>query len=295
MTVCIASICKSLESIVAVSDQMITFGNISVDATAQKIAPLHRNWFAMFSGNDITDVRPILDFASLLLCSENRERAMIEVEEAIELAYAKRHQELIEHRLLIPSGFEGLDDFHDRGRKSLTAAKFNRISRCIDDVTPQCEFLVGGFDLQGIAHLLLQEAKSPYRCFDDPGFWAIGSGQTEALSSLIFQADKLSFGILSSEEECIYHLLAAKFTSESNKLVGTETHVIVYRFNEPPRYLIPAAIDDIRKIWREYAIPKLPSGLIREIPTMLVTATEVRGHKKNQTASADRGSQGSSR
>ncbi len=287
MTVCIAGICKSLQGLVAVADQMITFGDISVDGTGEKINPLHRNWFAMYSGNDITDVRPILDSATIILCSENRERALDEVGGTFELAYARRHQQLIEYRVLVPSGFEGLDDFHERGKKSLTSAKFNQILRRIDAVMPGCEFLIGGFDSQGIAHLLLQKAKSPYRCFDDPGFWAIGSGQSEAVSSLLFQADKLGFGINSSEEACIYHLLAAKFTSESNKFVGKETHVLIRRFNESPVYLIPEAIDHIREIWQEYAIPRLPNELIREIPKMLITTEEARALRANQTASMD--------
>jgi hypothetical protein len=287
MTVCIASICESLQGLVAVADQMLTFENISVDGTGEKINPLHRNWFAMYSGNDITDVRPILDTATIILCSENRERALGEIGEVFELAYARRHQQLIEIRVLMPSGFQGLDDFHERGKKSLTSTKFNQILRRIEEVVPGCEFLIGGFDLFGSAHLLLQEAKSPYKCFDDPGFWAIGSGQSEAISSLLFQADRLGFSINSSEEACIYHLLAAKFASESNKFVGKETHVIVRRFNEPPVYLVPEAIDHIREVWEEYSIPRLPSGLIKEIPKMLITTEEVRALRANQAASSD--------
>ena len=250
---------------------MITIGNVSVDGTVQKIAPLHRNWFAMYSANDTTDVRPILDFATIILCRQNRERTLMEAGIAIETAYADRHQRLIENRLLIPTGFRGLDDFHERGRKILGSAKFNQILQRIEEISPECVFLLGGFDTQGIAHLVIQEPKSSFQCFDDPGFWAIGSGQQEAISSLIFQADKLGFSIINRESKCIYHLLAAKFTSESNKFVGKETHVVIYRFNQPPHYLIPEGIDHIREVWEEYAIPKIPDELIREIPEMLVS------------------------
>jgi hypothetical protein len=279
MTVCIAGICESLRGVVAVSDQMLTFGHVSVDGSADKEAPIHRNWFAMYSADDVADVRPILDHLSLILCSENRERALIEVGEAIQIAYAARHQELIEYSLLMPMGFKGLDDFHDRGRRSLSSAAFTRTLRDIEGTNPSCTFLVGGFDLQGIAHLIVQKVKSPFRCLDDPGFWAIGSGQQEAISSLIFQADKLGFGIRSSEAECLYHLLAAKFTSESNKYVGRETFVVIHRFNEPPYYLPPNAIGFIRNVWEEYAIPKMPKELINLIPEMIVTTGEVKGNK----------------
>jgi hypothetical protein len=176
-------------------------------------------------------------------------------------------------------GFKGLDDFHDRGRRSLSSAAFTRTLRDIEGTNPSCSFLVGGFDLQGVAHLILQEVKSPFRCLDDPGFWAIGSGQQEAFSSLIFQADKLGFGIRSSEAECLYHLLAAKFTSESNKYVGRETFVVIHRFNESPCYLPPNAVGIIRTVWEEYAIPKMPKELISLIPEMIVTTEEARATK----------------
>lgn len=279
MTVCIAGICEGLRSVVGVSDQMLTFGHISVDRVGEKEAPIHRNWFALYSADDMTDVRPILDHVALLLCSENRERALIEVGGAMELAYACRHQDLIEKRILIPLGFKGLDDFHERGKKSLPSAAFKRTLRNIEENNPNCTFLVGGFDLQGVAHLLLQETRSPFQCLDDPGFWAIGSGQQEAISSLYFQADKLGFGIRSSEAECLYHLLAAKFTSESNKYVGRETFVVIHRFNEPPYYLPANAIGLIRKVWEEYAIPKMPKELISLIPEMIVSTEEVRANK----------------
>ena len=58
---------------------------------------------------------------------------MVEVGEAIEMAYARRHQGLIENRVLIPGGFQGLDDFHKRGKRSLGAANFDRLLEAIDE------------------------------------------------------------------------------------------------------------------------------------------------------------------
>jgi ATP-dependent protease HslVU (ClpYQ) peptidase subunit len=271
VTVCIAGLCDQLSSIVAVSDEMITFGDVSVDRTAEKISPLHRSWFAMYAANDITDVRPILDKATFLICAAKRERSMTEVGEAFQTAYATRHEQLIEHRLLIPNGFRSLDDFHLRGKESLTVSQFNRLSRCMRTIKPECKFLIGGFDLMGIGHLLVQEANSPYQCYDDPGFWAIGSGQNEAISSMIFQADKLGFGMYSSEALCIFHLLVAKFMAESNKLVGRETSVVVHARGEQPRYLMPEDVAKVRTAWEEHFLPRAPVELIEQLPNLLVT------------------------
>jgi hypothetical protein len=197
--------------------------------------------------------------------------ALSEVGAAISLAFAKRHQDLIEFGLLTPYGSTGFDDFHSRARASLGSAKFNRLLKEMESIVPECEVLVGGFDLMGVAHLLSQRPNSAYECLDDPGFWAIGSGQQEAVSCLLFQADKLGFGIINDEGRCIYHLLAAKFTAESSRHVGQETLVVINRFNQRPRYLGRDAIDYIRGVWEEHSIPKLPKDLIAEIPTMIIT------------------------
>jgi hypothetical protein len=274
VTVCLASICESLHKIVMVSDAMVTCGGISVDGTMQKSAPIHRNWYAVFAADDVTDVRAIMDFAMLRLCSSKDEKFLVEVAEHLSMAYAKRHDDLATFNVLRPAGFNGIDDFYERGKQCLTTSEFKRLSRELRAAVPKCIFLVGGFDCLGIAHLLLQQANSAAECMDDPGFWAIGSGQEEALNALFFQADKLGFSIGSSEAECTYHLLAAKFMAESNSYVGRETFVTVHAYNEPVRYLLETDIERIRAAWWKSAVPKLPISTIRQIPKMLVTMRE---------------------
>jgi hypothetical protein len=269
VTVCIAAICESLHKVVTVSDEMVTLGSISVDGTAEKKAPVHPNWFALYAADDITDVRPILDGAMLLLCSKPGDRFMVEAGDALSKSFAKRHQDIIKYRVLVPCGFEDLDDFYSKGKKILSISEINQIKRQIAAAKPACEFLLSGFDPMGIGHLLLQEANSPFQCYDDPGFWAIGSGQHEALAALFFQADKLGFSAVNSEAECVYHLLSAKFMAESNKFVGRRTFVTVHGFNTRPRHLTDSDIEAIRVAWEHSAIPKLPVEMIRQIPHML--------------------------
>jgi hypothetical protein len=180
LTIGIAAMCESLTKIVMVSDSLTTFGDVVADATAEKNAPIHPNWSSLYASNDITDVRPILEIASLKLCSTGREVFMAEVGMAMTDAYALRHQYLIEQQVLVPNGFTSLKDLYNRGKDVLTAAEFNRIKRNANAVRPSSVFLVGGFDPSGVAHLLFQKAKSAYECLDDPGFWAIGSGGPEA-------------------------------------------------------------------------------------------------------------------
>jgi hypothetical protein len=74
---------------------------------------------------------------------------------------------------------------------------------------------------------------------------------------------------LTSEAECLYHLLSAKFMAESNKFVGGRTFATVHAFNHPSRHLHEAQIAEIRAAWERSAIPKLPKAIIKRIPKML--------------------------
>lgn len=269
MTVGIASMCECLTKIVTVADAMLDFGDVAVDGVSEKIAPIHPNWFSLYASNDTTDVRPILELVTVQLCSEKRELFMTDVGNAFARAYAIRNQRMVEQKLIEPRGFKHLDDFYDRGKSVLTESEFNRLSREIDKITPSSEFLIGGFDQGGIGHILLQKPRSAYECLDDPGFWAIGSGAPEAISGLLFQADKLGFDLMCSEGECVYHLLSAKFTAESNRRIGRDTFVVVREFGKGPRHLPLEAVDTIRKAWYRHSIPKLPRRLVGEIPKMM--------------------------
>jgi hypothetical protein len=146
LTIGIAGMCESLTKFVTVCDSLTTFGDVVADATAEKNAPIHPNWCSLYASNDITDVRPILEIASLKLCSLNREVFMMEVGMAMTEAYALRHQYLVEQQIFVPNGFKNMDDFHDRGKIALTNAEFNRINRAANAVSPSSTFLVGGFD-----------------------------------------------------------------------------------------------------------------------------------------------------
>src|SRR5258708_35679360 len=276
VTVCIAAICESLQKIVTVCDEMITFGDVSVDGTAEKAAPVHTNWFTLYAANDITDVRPIIEGTMLLLCSNERQKSLLEAGQWLSTSFAKRNDELVNYNVFRPNGFTGMDDFYERGKKILSRADFIRIRREALATKPECVVLMGGFDFAGIGHLILQEPVSPFQCYDDPDFWAIGSGQHEAISAMLFHADKLRFSINNSEAECMYHLLAAKFMAESNKLVGRKTFASVHSFNQNPRHLSESHIATIRSAWERSFIPTLPRTVIKRIQDMLPLSDFVR-------------------
>src|ERR1043166_827434 len=276
LAVCISSLCEGRRKIVSVTDRLLMFGRQSgVDGVIEKSIFLHPNWFALYSADDMTDIMPILDRATILMCGmqgdAGKQKFLVEAGDIFTRCFAMRHQQLIESRVMIPSGFKDLDDFDARGKDSLPADEHRSMRRRMRAAKPECAFLVGGFNPFGLAHLFVQDSTGPWQGYDDPGWWTIGSGATEAFAALLFQADKMGFGIECTEAECVYHLLSAKFMAESNRLVGPKTFVSCHEFNQEVRYMPEIYIDRVRKEWERCGIPRMPKALLRKIPRMLET------------------------
>lgn len=276
MTVCIAGICEHGKKIVCVTDQLLTFfpNMTAMDGSVFKDQALHKNWFALYAANDMGDVRPIIERATVLMLARQRDLALVEAMDIFTDSFAKRHQDLIEYSVIKPNGFPSYDDFIARGKDVLPADDYRRIRRLISKTKPGCEFLVTGFDFLETAHLFKQDSSGPAKGFDDPGWWAIGSGEGEAISHLEFAAHRLGLHPSCSEAMCVYHLLSAKFFAEANRLVGQKTFVTCHAFNEPIRYMLDSEVNRIRQEWERCAIPKIPKALIRRIPKFLFTLKE---------------------
>lgn len=281
LTVCIAGLCESGRKLVCISDQLLTFApQMTAIEGISKDHAVHKNWFALYAANDMGDVSPIMERATMLMVLKKRDLAVTEAMDAFTHAFMVRHQQLLEYRILKPNGFRTLDQFTEQGKDRLPPEEYRRIKRLMSKTKPECEFLVGGFDLMGLGHLFKQSSSGPAQGFDEPGWWAIGCGEGEAISALEFQAHRLGFSVESSEAECVYHLLSAKFMAESNRLVGQRTFVTCHAFNEQVRYINHRRMDEIREAWEMNAIPRMPKGLIRKIPGMLFTAEEAEASNK---------------
>jgi hypothetical protein len=107
---------------------------------------------------------------------------------------------------------------------------------------------------------------------DDPGvctsydslcFWAVGSGQQQALSSIFFSFQDVGFN--PQFEQLLYDLCAAKFMSETAEGVGQATNLLVHRFGSPPSFMADSDIDKLRKIWEHEGRPRIPERIIERV------------------------------
>lgn len=286
MTVCLAAICESGKNILSLSDQMIGFqadetAITTVDGAVLKDSHIHKNWFALYAADDVADVSPIIDRATVMMCRDNDERPLAEVGKIFMESFMLRHQDKIHFGLLKPLGFHDYDDFHERGKNCLPESEHVRILQKIETLAPQCAFLVGGFGPMGLGHLFMQKANSAWDGLDELGWWAIGSGHSEAVTTMEYYAKKFGFSIKSSFSHAAYCLLAAKFMSEVNGSVGKETFIALHSYNEPVRYLPSYYLDAVRKEWEKVGTARIPKLLIRKLSNAFKTSEQIQNDIDN--------------
>lgn len=259
MTVCIAAICddKGDEAIIHASDRMISMGGIlSGDDIARKIDPINYGWDCMIAGNDISPVTPILQRIHEVN-RDIRPLTLKSVSDAVKNAYRDQRLEQIEDEILSTMGMSW-QSFRASARDELSPQAFERLTDRIRSYELQVELLVSGFDHDGGRHIFT--VQNPGKCdyYDKVGFWAIGSGQHQAISSLFWN----KYNRFNELPLCVAHVLAAKLMAESAVGVGKETWLMVIKKATPGKTMF---VD--RKIHTEFrtklqSLPKIPADMV---------------------------------
>lgn len=272
MTVCIAATVLR-KWIVTISDRKVSVpGFFTADPAMEKIDPVHPSWTAMVSAEDITDAMPIWDRVRKKLGLEGGkpnppppEKTLAEVETAFIQAFQE------ERKLRITNQFFATyeltpERFLSDGKRLLGLSLFTDLWNQIAQFRIGCDFLVAGFDSAQGAHVFTVEDPGICKSYDSLGFWAIGSGQQQALSSIFF-----SFKDVDSNptfESIMYDLCAAKFMAETTGGVGESTNVLVHCFKELPKFYDDAAMSVLRQAWEKEGRPRRPRGIVETIKTL---------------------------
>ncbi len=249
MTVCIAGISQG-NTLIAVCDMMVSTGEFSADNMALKFRDIHNDWKAMFAGNDITQIAPLLEKAKRRL-DGSKTRELNEVENVMRQCF---QEELIrkQNDLVLARYGLNMQSFLDTGLNRFGEAVFTSMKYQLDQVSLACEFLVFGMDKSRIAHIFTVEDPGIVSNHDLYGFWAIGSGANRALSSLFFQQYRTSI----LEWEAIYYIAEAKFMAEGGS-VGADSLIIIYR--QDGGSVGSLKLDLLKALWKKSGRPKLPN------------------------------------
>ncbi len=270
MTVCVAGFAANRSAIIAVSDRRLTYGDIAADVeTVEKAFQIHPHWVALFAGNDIGNIRPILDRVTLKLAelvgSENRLVNRVHVAREFRGAFRAHHRTIIEERVLAPFDLS-VRDFQQKAFNELGPAAFEDLRHAVQATKVDCEFLVCGFAGSEPQMFTISDAGLSY--YDLIGYWSIGSGAWSALSSLAFRKFHLGLPF----PEALYQILEAKFMADTSvPTVGKNTYTLVIRKDGRIGHIPESEVERVRKIWEKEGQPRTPMGLDTRMPAVVFT------------------------
>ena len=142
VSLAIMSECEFGQCLVACTDSMATFGAISADNIAKKDAALHKDWTALYVGDDMGHAPSIVRRAKSLLGREG-ERTVEQVAEAVAQAYDERLQKQIERKFLKRIRYTP-ELFREQANRKMTETAYNRTLEKMANASLKCQFLVGG-------------------------------------------------------------------------------------------------------------------------------------------------------
>lgn len=262
MTVGIVAYVQENNLFIGASDSMLSMYDMSADRFAFKAFAIADSWMCLFSANDISSVVAIRNVVSDSL---EGDVTLAEVISAFQAAFRKELISKAEATILAPLGMS-LAEFRANGFSNFGAEHFSRLLYQIESLTLEATFLVYGF--QGTEpHIFTIEKRGEVSHFDDPGFWAIGSGQTAALGSLFnVSGDSVVFR---HTEDALYLICKAKFISECAPGVGRSTTVNILHDRTERFNIHYPEIEMIRNIWESSRPPDIPAGIQPQVKDII--------------------------
>lgn len=226
MTVCVAAICGDGKALVLVSDRMIGVGYAEAEPEIKKNVRLHKRWWAMFAGNDISPIFDILDGAKKELQQSQAE--LDDVMKAVADSWSRKRSKDAEAMYLTPRNWT-TESFRDDAGNKIPESVYREIDGQLGsfEIPGDIQILVAGFDSAGQACIFTvtsAESGIAKRC-DIPGFYAIGSGGTGALYMMYSRG----LSPKTPPREAFYYALEAKYFGEHATGVGTSTDMYIVK------------------------------------------------------------------
>jgi hypothetical protein len=278
VTVCIAGVADDGETIVTVTDRKVGFGSLSADKAVFKSDLLGYKSLILTAGNDVARARNVIEKSKprireeMTTKEENDPRRMAEI--VFEECNAERDR-VIEASVLKRRGYTW-KIFKDAGKDFCTEAVYFDMQNEISAVKLSLDFLVVGFDgKKQNPHIFYTNWETPPECYDDLGFYAIGSGAANAISYLAHAVEYLDYGKAAGKGTVLYHLMAAKFMAESAQDVGRDTFPIIFPKDGPILTTHPLGGDDfIRDKWKKAGAPRLPPEIDEAMNAIICNPSE---------------------
>ncbi|GAC1631465.1 MAG: hypothetical protein NVS9B14_03340 [Candidatus Acidiferrum sp.] len=219
MTCCVVAVCDDGKTIVMIADRMIGIGIIESEPNISKLRELHKDWWVLFSGDNISSIFDIVDYAKeqireIKKSEDSDPESPISLQIAtkvVEDSYQRKRMNDAETLYLRPIGWD-IGTFNATGKDCLP--DFIDIKGNIDAYSLPIELLVAGFS-EGKACLFSLSGsgteKGITQRHDIPGFYSVGGGGLGALYMLYYRE-------MSSQKpmrEAVYYTMEAKLLGAS--------------------------------------------------------------------------------
>ncbi len=223
VTVILAGLCDDGAGAVLIADRMRTTGHvfaeneIEVDVEAvTKIEKLSDKVYIAHSGSE--------EFWTEILLQANRQihphDKPRKVRAILENFYRQQHRRWLEAQILVPLGYDSVQDYNARANAELPAARIDQIDRQLRETLGTGELILIGLENEGYEIYGLQDPG--YFKFNHFGQAIAGSGARSATKLVVENHSKSM-----SKEEVKALLLEAKKLAEQDKGVGKLTQVVV--------------------------------------------------------------------
>lgn len=258
VTVCVA-VQAVFGEIVTVTDRMLTIGQgeFTAEGAANKSINLGKSWLALVAGRDVTSAPGLLRRIRRALEASPSETVDF-VRSSLEEAYQAERRAVAAAEVLSPYGLT-LEQFLENGQAQFGEAGAAVIRQRLEQRDLGCQLLVCGHDPhepdpERSCHILSVNDPGVVADYDIPGYWAIGSGEYQALSALAHR-HRFYRHLLPN---AIYFACEAKFAAESALGVGRETWVTIRAPDGGMAFLSEKIVHDMRSEWERVGKPRKP-------------------------------------
>lgn len=255
MTLCLAAVCDSGNSIACVFDQQLTTYTAAADVLS-KAARVNERWLLLYAGDDISQVGTVYDRVKRRLLDRRERVTLPEAQGTVSEICNEVMRENLERGPLGLFGYS-VPDFAKRSTE-LVADEHQReaLIEAIANARLGADFLLAGFDERDQPHVVTfhddPDDFAP-RNHDRHGFGHVGSGGLVAQHYLMSLGFSRHLPSLSTG----YALCASKFMAESAVVGKTTKLSVLKRDGSLWSFKTSAA----REIWEEKGRPKIPVGI----------------------------------
>jgi 20S proteasome alpha/beta subunit len=275
MTVCVAAYCSAADAWVCAADYLLSVGDMAAENLVFKMDAIGSNWIAMSAGNDMSPLRNILGAVHEEV--KAKDDSLPTILDAFRKAYRAEITQAVETDLL--SRFQmDMSEFKRDGNNIFGPEIFSRMVYQIQETELDLAFLVVGFD-RGKERIFKVSTPGKITFYDSPGFWALGSGETAALSILFACKSPIVFKSLPA---VVSKVAQAKFAAERVPGVGQLTSIVILKKTHTRMHILNDELHELRKAWEDVEIEDVPEGVLKASKGIVSAAKAVPRQRKKR-------------